>query len=232
MILYCNSDSYGVMSTTKNRYSEYLGKLLNAKVINNGKGGSCNQRIIRNTVRDLTNIKKTTPDEKILSIICLGSMIRNEWWNPNYKPSDEEMDGHFQSFQIHSMTHNSRSGYYKYAKEWYRVYDDEAEQTNLLMSLTILIGWLESQNIDYLFFAGNNITYKKIDYNSSFIKTFAEKIFSNTRILNLNDFSFTRYCLEKNHQPYDFDQWGIHGHHGEDAHREFAEFLFLYYNQL
>lgn len=40
MLLYCNSDSYGVLSTSENRYSEYLGQLLTANtVINNGIHG-------------------------------------------------------------------------------------------------------------------------------------------------------------------------------------------------
>jgi hypothetical protein len=232
MIVYANGDSYGISLTNEMCYPEFFGNHLGATVINRGRGGVCNQRIIRNTVRDLTNIQNTTPNENILAIIGLGSMVRNEWWNPDFKPSDEEIDGHFQSFQIHGLKHNTRAGYYKFSTEWYRIYDDEAEQTNLMMNLILLTGWFESQGIDYLIFAGNNLTYKKIDYDSPFIKSFADKIFNNPRILNINDFSFTTYCIGKNYVPFDFDQWGINGHHGAEAHRDFAEFLFEYYNKL
>jgi len=232
MILYCNSDSYGVLSTTKNRYSEYLGELLKTDtVINNGRPGTCNSRIIRTTVRDILDIRKNNNDS-ILAVICLGSMIRNEWWNPDKILPEGFNDGHFESFQIHGAGLNRQMPFYRYAQEWYRHYDDEAEQTNLFKELVMLTSFFKQQNVDYLMFAGNNLTYKPMDYQDVFIKSFADYVRSDLNILDLNNFSFTNYCLGQQHVPFDQDQWGINGHHGEAAHKDFAKFLFDYYNKI
>ena len=230
MLLYCNSDSYGVMSTTKNRYSEYLGELLQATtVINNGLPGCCNARIVRTTVRDILDIQKTT-DHRILAVVCLSSMIRNEWWNPDKIVPVGVNDGQFDSFQIHG-TNNRQLPYYQYAQEWYRHYNDEAEQTNFFKEMVMLTSFFKQQKVDYIIFAGNNLTYKKIDYQDVFIKSFAECVHSDPNILDLNNFSFTNYCLEQHHVPFDQEQWGRHGHHGESAHKDFAKFLFNHYNK-
>ena len=40
------------------------------------------------------------------------------------------------------------------------------------------------------------------------------------------DFSFSKYCsIIKGHTPYDSNRYGIYGHHSEQAHRDFAEYL-------
>jgi len=220
------------MSTTTNRYSEYLGELLQADaVINNGLAGSCNARIIRTTVRDILDVRKTTNDS-ILAVICLGSMIRNEWWNVDKVLPVGFKDGHFESFQIHGVENNRQLPYYQYAQEWYRHYDDDAEQTNFFKELVMLTSFFKQQQIDYIIFAGNNITYKLIDYRDIFIKSFAEHIHNDPNIFDLNNFSFTQYCLEQQHFPFDQDQWGRHGHHGESAHKDFAKFLFNHYTKV
>jgi len=157
MIVYSNSDSYGVESTTNNRYSEFLAKTLNAAVINSGKSGSCNQRIFRTSIRDLIKLRASEPNKEILALICLGAMYRTEWWDPNYIPKHNETDGHFSSLQIHSLKNNATN----FAKEWFKLFDDEAEQTNLLMNLVLFTTWLKNNNIKYIIFAGNNVTYKK-----------------------------------------------------------------------
>jgi hypothetical protein len=232
MILYCNSDSYGVLSTTQNRYSDYLGQLLQADtVINNGLSGACNDRIIRTTVRDVLDLRKTTKDP-VLAIVCLGNLIRNEWWNIDRELPEGFKDGHFESFQIHSIDTNRWLPYYQFAQEWYRHYNDEAEQTNLFKKLVMLTGFLQHHDVDYIIFAGNSVTYKPIDYQDVFIRSFAESISNDTNILDLNNFSFTGFCLARGHVPFDQDRYGIHGHHGQAAHQDFAKFLFDYYNKI
>lgn len=232
MLLYCNSDSYGVMSTTKNRYSEYLGSLLQADtIINNGLIGSCNSRILRTTVRDILDIRKHN-NNQILAVICLGSMIRNEWWNIDKILPEGFSDGHFESFQIHGIALNEQLPYYQFAQEWYRHYDDEAEQTNFFKELVMLSSFFKQQKVDYIIFAGNNSTYKTLDYQCPFIESFASYIAADPNILDLNNFSFTQYCLNQQHIPFDKEQWGVHGHHGELAHQEFAKFLFNHYNKV
>jgi hypothetical protein len=229
MILYCNSDSYGIISTTKNRYSEYLGEWLGADVvINNGMSGSSNARIIRTTVRDILDLRSNTSDP-ILSVICLGSLIRNEWWNNDKILPVGFKDGHFESFQIHSVRHNPQLPCYQYANEWYRHYNDEAEQTNLMKDLVMLTSFFKQHKVDYIIFAGNN--FKPVDYQDIFIKTFYDCVVNDPDILDLNNFSFTRYCLENQHIPFDHNRYGDHGHHDESAHRDFAKFIFNHYNK-
>lgn len=227
MIVYSNSDSYGVLSTGVT-YPKLLADSLNAKVINAGLPGSCNQRIIRTTVRDLTQLRNKT-DEPVLCLICLGFLMRGEWWD-NTRPSIGT-DGHFRSFQIHASKNIDNNVIQEYMKQWYRVYDDEATQTNLLMELVLLTNWLKSKNIKYIIFAGNNVTYKEIDYNDVFIKDFSSVIFSDKDVLNIHNFSFVKYCCDRGHVPFDFDLYQNHGHHGEAAHKEFANFLLEHYNE-
>jgi hypothetical protein len=236
-ILYCNSDSYGVLTDTPdgNRYSDYLGQMIKAEqVINNGLPGSCNQRIIRTTVRDLLQIKSQNANGSILAVICLGSLYRNEWWDPDFKPPFWCQDGHFQSFQVagFSTRIEKHKEHYQYAKEWYRVFNDEAEQTSLLMWLNLLTAWLQTNGINYIIFAGNTVTYKKIDYNSIFVKDFAATVAADVRILPFHDFSFASYCVQQGFKPYDFDQYQNNGHHGDLAHKKFAEYLFSHYKKI
>ena len=228
MIVYSNSDSYGVMSTGL-RYSEFLAQSLDAKSVNGGKGGSCNQRIFRTTVRDLSTLRQQT-DEPILCLLCLGSLIRGEWWNEAKRPLPNETDGHFESFQIFSAG-NPAHPICDYMNQWYKLYNDEAAQTDLMLQLTLLTSWLTSNNIEYIIFAGNTVTYKQIDYNDVFIKDFATPIFADKNILNLNKFSFVTYCIEHGHKPFDYDQFKEHGHHGEPAHKDFANFLLELYHE-
>jgi len=228
MIVYSNSDSYGVLSTTNNRYSDFLAQDLNAKVINAGKSGSCNQRIFRTSIRDLIKLRASDPDEEILAVICLGSLSRLEWWDPTYRPKENETDGHFQSLQISSVENNAPP----YGKEWFKIFDEEAEQTNLLMNLILFTTWLKNNNIKYIIFVGNNITYKKIAYDDVFIKDFSDQVFNDPAILNINDISFTKYCLNLGHVPYDYNLYQENGHHGESAHRDFSKFLLQLYNRM
>ena len=60
MIIYSNSCSFGALNNSYPVYSEIIAKTLNAQLVNKGKPGSCNRRIIRTTLRDLNEI---TDDE-------------------------------------------------------------------------------------------------------------------------------------------------------------------------
>ena len=224
MILYANSDSYGVEANGGQVYSYFLGKLLGCdRVVNNGLSGSCNNRILRTTLRDLMQLREENKDEEITAVICLGSMIRHEWWDISQSPVDN--DGHFRSFQIHGVMNDKSLPYYKYAMEWYRVWDDEAQQTDLFRNLVMLTAWLKLNKIKYIMFAGSEFTYKKISYNDVFIKHFAQAIFNDPGIMDLNEYSFVKTCLDAGFVPYDYQKWQNFGHHAELAHEYFATFL-------
>ena len=159
-------------------------------------------------------------------------MIRGEWWNPDIILPEGFKDGHFESFHIHGPNATDRKHpLYNYTKEWYRVYNDEAEQTNLLKELVMLTSFFKQQKVEYIIFVGHNFTYKPVAYDDVFLKTFSSQIFADPNILNINEFSFTKFCLDCGHVPFDHKKYGDHGHHGEEGHREFADFLFKHYTE-
>jgi hypothetical protein len=236
MILYASGDSYSVLNgegaaATKNRYAEFLGQDLGArKIINTGLPGSCNNRIIRVATRDLLDLKKQNPNEKILALITVTNLIRTEYWD-NAKPATSN-DGHFRNIQIHETQNNASAVYYSYAMEWFKLFDDEAEQTNLLKELVLFTGWCRSQHIDYLILTSNNVTFKPIDYTDVFVKSFADQIFNDPYILNFTKISFVQHCLDQGFRPYNYDKWGVNGHHSEPGHRSFGTFLTNYLKDL
>jgi len=218
MIVYANSDSYGVCSTGKT-YVDFIGNALGAdKIINAGLGGSCNQRIFRTSVRDLLELKKQNRD--VLVLIGLGNPARSELWT--VRPQGN--DGHFKSFQPNS-TELFTTTEQNYVKNWYMLADDEAMTTNLYFMLTMFTTFLESNGFRYLIWAGPMI-YKPVDFAAPFIESFSNIVHNNSNILDLYNFSFSKYCsIIKKHVPYDESQFGMHGHHAELAHKDFADYI-------
>ncbi len=213
MILYANSDSYGVLSTGKT-YADFIGEKLNAKVINNGLSGSCNDRIIRTSVRDLLEIK----EQEVLAIIGLAHTNRTEYWSDTALGND----GHFKSIQ----PTNTLGGIAAAARESHiRFYNDEAEVTKLFLDLILFTSFLKLHNIKYLIWEGT-MNQKPVDFTTPFIHHFNEQIISDSNILNLFDFSFAKYCaIIKKHIPYDYNKYQINGHHTEAAHKDFADYI-------
>ena len=108
MILYSNSDSYGVLSQPGNGtpYGEVYGKFiadkLGSKFVNRGRSGSCNSRIMRTSTRDLIKLRLENPNKKIQALISLAGTYRNELWTEDNQLS-EDFDGQFKSFQASSV---------------------------------------------------------------------------------------------------------------------------------
>lgn len=226
MILYANSCSYGVCSTGKT-YVDFLGDLLNVDtVINAGVGGSCNNRILRTSIRDILELQDT---DDILVLISLGAMYRSELWKNNTPANGK--DGHFYSFQISSLDNNqyNTSESNEYMKQWYRQYADEAEATNLYFLLNMFTSFLEVRNIKYLIWAGA-ANYKLVDFSAPFIESLHEPIANNPKIIDPFSFSFSKYCsIIKGYMPYDSNLYGVYGHHTEEAHKDFANYIFENY---
>jgi hypothetical protein len=227
MILYSNSDSYGVFSTPgidniKDVYGEYIANSLNAEYINRGRSGSSNNRILRTSMRDLIKLRKEKPQEKIQALISLATTYRSETWTDNnIQPQDQ--DGHFCSFQVGNVRHNEQI---EYARIWTAYYDNEAEQTNLLWQILMFTKALKSYNIDYLVWWGPTTdTIKTIDYLSPFIKDFYQEFKKDKNILSFEDFGFCSWCLDQGFVPFDEKQFGKYGHHSPDAHQTFANYL-------
>jgi hypothetical protein len=228
MILYSNSDSYGVVSDGK-VYSEFIAKKLNVELINRGRGGTCNERIFRTTVRDILELKKT--NKEILVLISIATLWRYETWVGKNKFPDDN-DGHFFSFQIGAIedSNNYHDNSVKtFAKEWYLQSNYEALMTNLYYKLILLTNFLKSNNCKYLIWSGPTGIFKEIDYNTPFIKNFDEILQEDKNIIPFLNFNFCDWCLNQKFVPIDYDQFGIYGHHGESAHQAFADFLLKNY---
>ena len=223
MILYCNSDSYGVLpqSGQDTPYGEVYGKFIadqmGSKFINRGRTGSCNSRIIRTSTRDLIKLRSENPNKKIQALISLATTYRTETWiDTNEHPADQ--DGHIKSYLAGDGN--------PLIKQWVMQYNNEAEQTNLLWQVLMFTNTLKSYKIDYLIWWGTKIgVVKPIEYSNPFIKDFYQEFRKDKNILSFENFGFCTWCLDQGHIPFDHKQYGDHGHHGPEAHKQFAEYL-------
>ena len=216
MILYANSDSYGVLSTGKT-YSDFIGESIKAsRIINNGLPGSCNRRIIRTTLRDLLKFKKDYSN--LLVLIGLAHSNRFEYWGEVAIGND----GHFTSIQPESNLPNIAK---RLGQGWVDTYDDEAANTNLFLDIILLTSFLQRNNIKYLIWQGAQ-TLKSSDFSAPFITDFYNEVRADKNVLDVFNFSFSKYCsIIKGYTPYDSDLYGVNGHHIESAHQDFANYL-------
>ena len=242
MILYVNGDSYTVMSDGK-RYSDYLEELLQCTSINAAVSGSCNNRIFRTSLRDLIELKQTT-NEDIVAVIALSFTIRTELWDRTHLINKwrTSNDGDFLSLQFATSPNwfskkdqvSSSNGSYKnYSRQWMEWFNIEAETTKLLQEIILLTSWCDNNNIKYVLFS--SALHHPIDFTAPFINSFYELINSNKNIINIFKQSFTEYCIINEHIPiddYSQEMNGkkyIIGHHGEEAHKDFANYIFENY---
>ena len=237
MIVYVNGDSYAAMSDGK-RYSEFLGEQFSCKSVNSAITGSSNSRILRTSLRDLIDLQKQ--HNKIVAVINLSFTIRTELWDPNVTSRRFKNDGEFVSIQptvkkdwFNSKKSNDATVYNSYADEFLRWFNPEAETVNLLKEILLLTTWCKHNKIKYVIFSA--ILQESVDLASPFIKSFYDEVALDKNVLDIFKFSFTEWCLEKEHTPIDQYTHEIHGktynigHHGEKAHQDFANFLFENY---
>lgn len=239
MMLYVNGDSYSIVSDGK-KYSDFLKEKFDCSVLNNSLSGSCNSRILRTSLRDLIELKKT--HKKIKAIINVTYVIRTEVWDPTPKdPKDYNNDGNFvnltptnvKDWASKDKTVTSKI-YHDYCKQFLIHYNVESEITKLLQNIILLSSWCKLNDVDYVIFSGP--LQETIDFTAPFIKPFYNLVCEDKNILNLFEFSFTEWCLEHNFTPITKNRTQeIHGkiydvgHHGEAAHHAFSEFLFENY---
>lgn len=217
MIVYSNSDSFGVVSNGK-VYADFIAEHFGAKLIQKGLSGSCNQRIIRTTVRDLIDLDTTEP---ILVLISISNIYRTEYWSA----SGQDNDGHFKSIRVWQTEKDKQDPVIaEYLKQYSLLHNDEAEMTNLYCSLVMLTSFLKSKGYRYLIWNGPS-TYKPVDFSAPFISPFAEELNRDLNIIPFDKFSFCKYNVDKGHVPIDYNLYKEHGHHGEAAHQDFANYL-------
>jgi hypothetical protein len=237
MIVYSNSCSYGI-GYDHLSYSDYVADHLSAKLINEGRPGSCNRRIIRSSLRSLSQL--CNDHDNILVLIGLSFIHRTEIWQPNIGAIDN--DGDFHPIQLlendldwtqglntrHDNVHNYAVSEIKdYYKQWLLHYSKEAEITNLLTDIIMFSSFCKNNKIKYLIFnnAENLSTTPDVDINSPFLAPLVTNIKKDPNVIDLWNFNFCGYSINNGFRPRDEEIWGIHGHHGEEAHKEFASVL-------
>ena len=215
MLIYSNSCSYGVLSDGQ-VYSDIIARNLDAKLINHGLAGGCNERIFRTSTRDIVNAGNNYDSKEILVLIGLTNTFRGEYWAT--EPSTHQ-DGHFQSFTASDSTGVAK----KYQQEYYRIYNQEAAITNLLHQLVMFVRFLKYQGVNYLIWS-NTPHLKSIDWSMDFVNPFYKVVAQDPNILSLFDFNFCDFAQKKGYPTMDksYDQGG---HPNSQAHKDFADFL-------
>lgn len=237
MIVYVNGDSYTKVSDGK-RYSEFLSEHFNCPSINAAISGSSNCRILRTSLRDLIELKQAHDD--IVAVISLTFPLRTEIWDPEVKDNHFVNDGEFVSIQttqskrwFYDNESVAPSRYQSYIKEWLRWYNIEAETVELLREIVLLTTWCKYSKIKYVIFSGP--LQEIVDLESPFVRSLYAEVSKDPNVIDIFKESFTEWCVKQGHQPIDDFTQEIHGktyiigHHGEAAHKDFANFLFENY---
>ena len=235
MKIYVNGDSYAGFSDGK-RYSDFLGEFFNCDVVNSAISGSCNTRILRTSLRDLLEIKKT--HDSAIAVISLTFTVRKELWDTSsFGKTEFVNDGDFRSITLvesnnwfqdidNSLMNQTDADYKKQQLIWF---DIEAETVNLLTEIILFAAWCKLNNIKYVIFSGP--IQESVDFTAPFIKDFYDAVMSDGNVIDMFTNSFTEYCINRGFAPIDHYIADIHGktynvgHHGESAHRDFANFL-------
>lgn len=89
---------------------------------------------------------------------------------------------------------------------------------------------VRKNNIKYVFFSGP--LQEPIDFESPFVKPFYDELDKNPNVINFFQNSFTKWCVDRGHEPINDYTQEIHGktykvgHQGEAAHADFSKYLF------
>jgi hypothetical protein len=242
-LIYSNSCSFGAQGQGHRIYPEVVSDTLGAHLINCGRSGSSNRRIIRTALRDLIKLKKEYNNISVL--LGLTFIERTELWQPWLPAVDD--DGHFSTIivdykkidwsihgliktivpDIHTLADARIQEYYK---QWLIHYNPESTITDLLTDIIMFAGWAKNNNINYSIFSNVDVLpgNDKVGYTSPFIESLRGEIENDKNIINPWTFSFGGYALNAGLTPKDAAIYKHHGHPGEEAHVLFAEFLLSY----
>jgi hypothetical protein len=241
MIVYSNSCSFGV-PTRQPVYANWVADHFNAKLVNKGKVGSCNRRIIRTSVRDLLDLKKQ--HDEILCLIGLTFISRTELWQPNI-PADSN-DGNFHSISVDFKKFSWVNGLIdtwvpdihlhapteiaEYYKQWLLHMNKEAIITELATDIIMFLNFCQNQNIKLLMWSNTQIwpAEPEVAVNDMFLQSLCQTIVDHNAIINPWQFSFKDYALQHGYRPFDEDIFGDDGHPDGQAHKFFTQYLLDY----
>lgn len=247
-LIYCNGcsysdDNYSAPTMFKKTYPHYLNNSLNGYVLNKAITGSHNRRIIRTSIHDILQQKQLNPTQPILALIQLTFEIRNELWrdNKNHKSLlPEESNFHTTQFSLMNdwrerlLTGNSifstkeanqDQGFYKKLQEARAFYfSPYAERINLLMDLVTFKCFLDANDVKFLIFQGPKAQKLEEEYLLDF---FAQEVYNDDRIFNLEEFGFIDWAYNNNFNPLDPTEPPSIGHYGPDAHEAFVNQILI-----
>jgi hypothetical protein len=242
MIVYANSCSFGIPPPSGPAYSEIIAHNVSASIINRAKGGSCNRRIIRSSLRDLIEIKQTS-NKQILALIGLSFFFRTELWQPNIPAVDN--DGNFHPVGIHTNHVIKTNDYYSgdvedaysntdpairdYYRQWLIHESKEALITELITDIVMFSAWCRDNNIKCLIWNNASIwpALPDVNCNDIFLKSLSQSLLSEPSVINPWEFSFIDWALSRGHTPYDAEIYGKYGHPGPTAHVDLAHYLLI-----
>ena len=199
-------------------YLDLLADQFATTVTNGGLPGSCNRRIIRNTLRAATGFDSTT-----LVLVQLTFLHRTEKpYNPGQN-NEWKMLGSSEDY-YESIKNNDPSEKLNkiYFDTWFRFFDEKAEITNLATDLIMLSSYLDSHGIPYLIFPYGHLTHERtrIEVQKDRLQTVLSQ---NTCVLNiLSDSLISR--LDGN-MYYDADSSVTIGHLSPEGHKAAADVL-------
>lgn len=232
-MIYVNGDSYACVSDGK-RFSEFLSEHYGCEAVNNGIPGACNARIFRTSLRDLLELKKTHTNIK--AVLNLTFPMRTEVWDKDILHNQFVNDGEFTSLQMH----NSKNWFYDklpilngpysdYYKQFINFYNVEAETVKILQNIILISTWCKLNKIQLVLLSGP--LQEPIDFTAPFVYNFYQAVKQDTQVIDIFQQSFTQWCLQMGFEPIDDFTQEIHGkvyqvgHHGEAAHKSFANYL-------
>ena len=239
-MIYVNGDSYS-LSNGKN-YGNYLSEIYNQPLMHKGIPGSSNNRILRTTTRDLLKLKnQNVTDVKV--VIGLSFSFRTEIWIEDHgieKWTQFEFDdGEFASFQAARNTDWWEVGpdpsqlphiaqpYKNYLKEWIMSNPADGLVINTIYQTSLLKNLCENLGYKFIVFwaADSTEDTARIDPEMDAVKEFSNE-FDETNSIDLFNFSFVKHYFDLGYKPYDFDEFGKHGHPDTNVHDIFAKRLY------
>jgi hypothetical protein len=142
------SDNFIRYNLGKSCYPEIIAQHRGVSCTNAALPGSCNRRIIRNTLRDTLAFDSTT-----LVIVQLTFLTRTE--KPYTPGQNNEWKMEYANEEYHeSIKDNSNEPInQKYFETYMRFFDEQAELTNLAADIIMLTGYLRSKQIPYFVFS-------------------------------------------------------------------------------
>jgi hypothetical protein len=233
MMVYVNGDSYACISDGL-RYSDVLGANFKCETMNSAIAGSSNPRIFRTSLRDLIRLK--SQHDQLMAVVSLTFPLRTELWDAGLSQNRFVNDGEFTSIQttvskswFYASETSDHPRYKKFIDQYITWYNVEAETMKLLQEIILFTTWCKHNDIRYVIFSGP--LQEPVDVTAPFIQDFYAEVCKDPNVINIFENSFTEWCTGRGFTPIDEYTQEIHGrtydigHHGEQAHRAFANYL-------